>query len=141
MVMREDTAHFRTSPARQRDQIPLIGMAQAGQQVDFEDVVDWEELIRIPNDDPKAIAIRVRGDSMEPLIHERDIVIVAPSYPPSNGKPVVARTKAGVVVKFYRMLPGDRIELASANEIYKPITVQLRDLVWIYPVTTIIHFT
>lgn len=120
--------------------IPRIGWAQAGAAtVDFSDVVQWDDFVTVPTDDPKAIAITVRGESMSPEIVDGDIVIVAPSHPPITGKPVVARTTQGVMLKIFRRNGAD-FELRSVNPDYNPIHAKAADVLWIYPVTAVIHF-
>jgi SOS-response transcriptional repressor LexA len=121
--------------------IPRIGWAQAGAaMVDFADVVQWEDFVTVPTDDPKAIAITVRGESMSPEIVDGDIVVVAPSHPPITGKPVVARTTQGVMLKKYHRTR-DGYELRSVHPDHPPIPVRNEDVHWIYPVTAVIHFT
>jgi phage repressor protein C with HTH and peptisase S24 domain len=121
--------------------IPLIEWAQAGHEIDFEDVVDARDFISLPSDDPKAVAIRVRGDSMAPEILDGDIVVVAPSHPCLSGKPVVVRTVAAVMLRNYRWSGHDHHELVSTNEIYPTIVLATHELVWMYPVGAIIHFS
>jgi SOS-response transcriptional repressor LexA len=119
--------------------VPVIGWAQAGEAVAFEDVVDWDAVVSVETSDPKSIAIRVKGDSMTPLIAEGDIVVVSPSDQPVNEKYVVAKLAGdGVVCKQFRRLSPARYELRSMNQFYQPLIVEVTDVVWIYPVTQLI---
>lgn len=119
--------------------IPVIGMARAGALVEYEDVVDYDAAVSIAVRNPKAFAIVVQGDSMQPLINEGDLVVVCPGDRPVNEKYVVARLKSGgVVCKQFRRLSEQEYELRSLNPFYSPIRVLAADLVWIYPVANLI---
>ncbi len=119
--------------------VPLVGWTQAGEAVAFEDVVDWDNVVSVPTNNPKAIAILVKGDSMMPLIAEGDIVVVSPGDEPANEKYVVAKLRGdGIVCKQFRRLTPARYELRSMNQFYQPLIVEARDVVWIYPVVQLI---
>jgi phage repressor protein C with HTH and peptisase S24 domain len=139
-ILREEPGEPARPAHRPPRMIPRIGWAQAGAAgVDFADVVEWEEFVRVPVEDPKAIAITVRGDSMEPEIVAGDIVIVAPSHPLVNGKPAVIRTTRAVMLKNARR-EKDAFELRSVNPEHATIRVKLAEVLWIYPVAAVIHF-
>lgn len=70
--------------------IPLINKVSAGYPADFTDkgypVGIADEYVSIPDvDDPNAFAVTVVGDSMEPRLHEGDVLIISPAEPISNG--------------------------------------------------------
>jgi SOS-response transcriptional repressor LexA len=114
--------------------IPLISMAQAGDLVEFEDVYDYEGVIAYAGKDPRAIAVRIRGESMAPDYGEGTIAILYPSFKPQNENLVVAKLRDGSVL-FKRLQIGDgEVILHSINPNYKPMRYAERDLVWIYPV-------
>jgi len=121
--------------------IPVVGWAQAGEAVDFEDIVEWDDMLTIEISDPKAIAVRVRGDSMSPRIEEGDIVVLACSSRPHSGDTVVARLKdEGVVIKRFQIIdPKQQLyRLISLNEIYAPLERTEDQFVWLYPVDQLI---
>lgn len=119
--------------------VPVIGWAQAGAAVVWEDVVDWDNVVSVEINDPKAIAIRVKGDSMTPLISDGDLVVVSPMEDPVNERYVVAKLAGdGVVCKQYRKMADGSVELRSLNPFYAPIVCELRDVVWMYPVARLI---
>lgn len=114
--------------------IPLISMAQAGDLIEFEDVYDYEGVIAYAGKDPRAIAVRIRGESMSPDYAEGTIAILYPSFKPKNDNLVVAKLRDGSVL-FKRLQIGDgEVVFHSINPNYKPMRYAERDLVWIYPV-------
>ncbi len=77
--------------------IPLIGLAQAGDQGFFDDGGypvggGWDEVSLPEIGDPNAYALEISGDSMEPVFRHGDMVIVSPAAPIRRGDRVVART-------------------------------------------------
>ena len=70
--------------------IPLINKVSAGYPSDFTDkgypVGIADEYVGMPDvDDPNAFAVTVVGDSMEPRLHEGDVLIISPAEPVANG--------------------------------------------------------
>jgi phage repressor protein C with HTH and peptisase S24 domain/transcriptional regulator with XRE-family HTH domain len=119
--------------------IPVIGWAQAGELVEYEDVVDQDRVVHIEVRNPRAFAIVINGDSMQPLIAAGDLVVVCPGDRPVNERFVVARLKSGgVVCKQFRRLSEKEYELHSLNSLYPPIRVLATDVVWMYPVANLI---
>jgi len=123
--------------------VPLIGWTQAGEAIDFEDVVDWETLdfVSVEINDPRAIAVRVRGDSMAPEIVEGDIVVLACSDRAEDENTVCARLRdEGVVLKRLKIVdPAARLfRLVSVNPAYLPMDRTEDQFLWIYPVDQII---
>ena len=102
---------------------PLVDLAAAagvGREL-------WDEpcaeLIAIPDDLPRAryLALRVAGDSMTPLLHAGDRVLVKVGARPVRDAVVVARRPDdGYVIKRVSHLAPDAIELASLNPDYPP---------------------
>ncbi|MCC7477056.1 LexA family transcriptional regulator [bacterium] len=75
--------------------------------------------------DPGAYALRVRGDSMLPLLAEGDIVVVSPRAAVFEGCIVAARVDPdGDVVKQYRRLPDGRVQLVPLNSAYPLVTLR-----------------
>lgn len=119
--------------------VPIIGWAKAGEAMHFEDIVDWENAVTVPTNDPKAFAISVKGDSMSPLIGEGDYVVVSPSSEPANEKYVVAHLRSqGMVCKQLRKLSAVRFEFRSLNPFYAPFECGVEDIVWMYPIAHLI---
>lgn len=123
--------------------IPLISWAHAGRSLegDFSDVVNWEQRVPTPVKDPHAIAVQIRGDSMEPRISEGDTVILMCSVRAQTGDIVVARLKnGGVICKLFHLRgrTGRKFVLTSYNPAYPPTEHEEDDFFWIYPVHSVI---
>lgn len=70
--------------------IPLINKVAAGYPSDFTDkgypVGIADEYVSVPDiDDTNAFAVSVVGDSMEPRLHEGDVLIISPGEPVGQG--------------------------------------------------------
>ena len=71
--------------------------------------------------------IKVRGDSMEPVLCNNDNILVNHAKrQPSNGLFVV-RIGGELVVKYTQIMPGGKLLLKSANEIYDPFELDLAE--------------
>ena len=75
--------------------------------------------------DPGCYALRVVGDSMQPLLQPGDLVVVSPAAQPIDGAIVAAYLEPdGDVIKRYRVLPGGELRLEPLNPDYPTITLQ-----------------
>lgn len=71
--------------------------------------------------------IKVRGDSMEPVLCNNDNILVNHAKrQPSNGLFVV-RIGGELVVKYTQIMPGGKLLLKSTNEIYDPFELDLAE--------------
>lgn len=87
---------------------------------------DCDAVVPLPPDVPRGqyLALRVAGDSMEPLMHAGDTVLVKLHAAASEGDVVVARDpEHGYVVKTLGPTTRRGIELRSLNPAYPPMTV------------------
>ena len=94
--------------------IPVLGAVRAGIPIDaIEEVEDWEEIdTRQPQfRSGTFFALRVTGDSMEPTIHDGDIVIV-------RQQPRVENGEIGIVT-----LNGETATVKEVKESSKGITL------------------
>lgn len=114
--------------------IPLISMAQAGELVEFDDVYDYEGVLAYDGKDPRAFAVRIRGDSMAPQYSEGTIAICYPSHKPKNDNLVIAKLRDGSVLFKRLQIATGEVIFHSMNPNYQPLRYPERDLVWIYPV-------
>lgn len=114
--------------------IPLISMAQAGELIEFDDVYDYEGVLAYDGKDPRAFAVRIRGDSMAPQYGEGTIAICYPSFKPKNDNLVVAKLRDGSVLFKRAQFGAGEVIFHSMNPNYQPMRYPERDLVWIYPV-------
>ena len=119
--------------------VPLVSWAQAGQAVDYEELpVSWQKRVHTSVTDPKAFAVRIAGDSMEPRYHEGDVAFLEPSRPARQHDTVIARLKdEGVVFKIYSRT-GDAIRFSSYNPAYLPFEVTADEVAWVFPVHSVL---
>lgn len=71
---------------------------------------------------PHYYLVRAENDSMEPMIHDGDLVVVEPLSNPDNGNIVVAIHNDGAKIKKL-YLKDDTMVLQSLNPKYEPIVV------------------
>lgn len=102
--------------------IPIIGKVAAGLSCYAEDYLEGYELAasEMIHSGFDYVYLRVRGDSMQPLIVENDLVLVRCQDVVDNGTygVVIIDGEDGVVKKVY--MYRDRIELISENPYYPP---------------------
>lgn len=104
--------------------VPDLAIA-AGAGAELWDV-ECSRAVDVPQDLPRGeyLALEVAGDSMEPLIHPGDMVLVRVEQRVTPGTVVVARDpEHGYVVKAVGDLTSDEIELRSLNPRFSPIKV------------------
>lgn len=127
-----DLAHDATGPRT----IPLLGMAQAGQDGFFDDAglpvgEGWEQT-ELPRPSDSLLSLRINGDSMAPLYREGDRVIVdREASDVRRGDRVVVRTTGGeTLAKEVAALTAKVVTLASVNPAYPPRAVPRPEIVW-----------
>ncbi len=122
---------------RMRTCIPLIGLARAGADGYFDDGgypvgSGWDEITCPGIADENAYALRIVGDSMEPVYREGDVIVVSPNSTVRRGDRVVARLTDGeVMVKILARRTPEECEFRSFNPDYPPRVVPTRDVMWI----------
>lgn len=132
-------SEFGGDPVRE---VPLISWTHAGEAATYEAMPKhWHGRVATTSTDPRAFAVTVEGDSMEPKFFAGDRVICEPSQEPRNGKPVVAKyADDAVQLRIYHKLPDGRIRLASLRpEIYPTFDHQPSAFNWIYPVRELVR--
>ncbi len=110
--------------------VPVINKVAAGYPSDFNDL-DYpvgvaDDYVRCPDvHDPNAFAVRVVGDSMEPVFREGDIVIFSPAAEVHNGDDCFVRFAMPHETAFKRVFfePDDKVRLQPRNEKYSPMIV------------------
>ena len=130
--LRERAASIRATlahavPAASRERcatiLDLAVAAGAGRELWDEPCDRWLEL---PDDVPTAryVALRVAGDSMAPVLDEREVILIQLDAAPRVDDLVVARLPdQGHVVKRVASMKGSTMELASFNPEYESIFV------------------
>jgi phage repressor protein C with HTH and peptisase S24 domain len=116
--------------------VPLLGMAQAGQDGYFDDaglpVGDGWEQTDLPRPKDSLLSLRIVGDSMDPLYREGDRIIVdREATDVRKGDRVVVRTTGGeTLAKEIGALTAQVVTLTSANPAYGPRTLARNEIVW-----------
>ena len=108
---------------RHAPSVELSVAAGAGRELWDEPCDRW---IPLPEGTPdgKYVALRVTGDSMVPLLHDGDTILVKLGEELAPDAVVVARVPdGGYVVKRVGGFAGSRVELASLNPDYPPIVI------------------
>ena len=116
--------------------IPLLGLAQAGQDGFFDDAglpvgEGWEQTA-LPRLSDTLFSLRINGDSMAPLYRAGDQVIVDRAATDiRRGDRVVVRTTSGeTLAKEITSLTARQVVLASINPDYPPRTLARADIAW-----------
>ena len=116
--------------------VPMLGMAQAGQDGFFDDaglpVGDGWEQTELPRPKETLLSMRITGDSMAPVYREGDRIIVdRDASDVRKGDRVVVRTTGGeTLAKEVAGLTAKAVTLASINPAYEPRVVARKDIVW-----------
>lgn len=116
--------------------VPMLGLAQAGQDGFFDDaglpIGDGWEQTDLPRPKETLLSLRVTGDSMAPVYREGDRIIVdREASDVRKGDRVVVRTTGGeTLAKEIAGLSAKAVTLASINPAYEPRTVARKDIVW-----------
>ena len=111
---------------RQGASLPWVQLATAagsGRELWDEECDTW---VALPDGLPGGsyVALNVKGESMQPLLHDGDVVLVNMGASPSRGDIVLARTENGYVVKRLARISRTGVILESLNPQFEPITVR-----------------
>ncbi len=117
--------------------IPVIGLAQAGDDGFFDDAGfpvggGWDD-VRVPGvRDENIYALEIAGDSMAPVLRAGDRVLVAPNEPVRRGDRVVVKTIDGeVMAKELHRKTAHKIELISLNPEYEDRILSMKEVQWV----------
>ena len=116
--------------------VPLLGLAQAGQDGFFDDaglpIGDGWDQTELPRPKDTLFSLKIVGDSMAPLYREGDRVIVDQEETRvRRGDRVVARLSTGeTVAKEIASLTARTVTLSSINPDYPPRIVPRSDIEW-----------
>lgn len=130
----------RSSSARM---IPVVSLTAAGRPLAaFDDFPTGGgyEYVDCPSDisDENAFALKILGDSMEPVIPDGSTIIIAPNMMPREGKPVVVKLESGDVTCKNFQRRGDQVILTPFNHAHEVQIFSVRELQWIYPVIKVV---
>lgn len=79
--------------------------------------------------DPRAYALRIKGDSMHPRYRAGEFVVVTPSIEAQSGRDVVVKLHNGkCLLKELGWKRDDEVQLRSINNGYEPMTIPLDEI-------------
>jgi len=117
--------------------IPLIGLAQAGDDGFFDDAgfpvgASWEDICPPGIQGENIYALEISGDSMSPVLRGGDKVLVAPNETVRRGDRVVVKTLDGeIMAKELERMNAAEIKLISLNPDYEDRVLDRKDVQWI----------
>jgi phage repressor protein C with HTH and peptisase S24 domain len=123
--------------ARSVPSVPLLGFAQAGSGVHFDDGglptgKGWDEVALPSVSDEHAYALEISGDAMKPAYRDGDVIVVSPGTPIRRGDRVVVKTSSGeVIVKELKRRTAKALELQSLNPSHVDRTLAAGEVDWI----------
>ncbi len=133
----DDFAGLASDNRRRGPAIPVIGLAQAGNEGYFDDAGfpvggSWDD-VRVPGlQDENIYALEINGDSMSPVLRHGDRVLVAPNQTVRRGDRVVVKTIDGeVMAKELHKMSAHKVELISLNPDYDDRILSRRNIQWI----------
>lgn len=104
-------------------QIPVLGSVPAGIPIEaIQDILDYEEISGELARSGEFIALRIKGDSMEPKFSEGDVVIIRRQEQVENGEIAIVMVNGNdaTVKKFYKTDAG--VTLIGTNPSFTPLT-------------------
>ncbi len=108
-------------------QIPVLGWVQAGKFAPSEtgDIgpLNADDFVYSDTKGRNLFALEVKNDSMEPLFHQGDLIIVNPNLKAKSGDYVIVRVKGEGEVTFKKLLIKDR------HIILKPLNLKYDDII------------
>lgn len=104
-------------------QVPVLGSVPAGIPIEaIQDILDYEEISGELARSGEFIALRIKGDSMEPKFSEGDVVIIRRQEQVENGEIAIVMINGNdaTVKKFYKTDAG--VTLIGTNPSFTPLT-------------------
>lgn len=103
--------------------VPVLGSVPAGIPIEaIQDILDYEEISAELARSGEFIALRIKGDSMEPKFSEGDVVIIRRQEQVENGEIAIVMVNGNdaTVKKFYKTDAG--VTLIGTNPSFTPLT-------------------
>ncbi len=76
--------------------------------------------------DPRDLSVlSVKGDSMEGILNDRDVILVNHADRQPTSGLYVLRLDEDLIVKRVQKLPGSKLKILSANEVYEPFVIDM----------------
>jgi phage repressor protein C with HTH and peptisase S24 domain len=101
--------------------IPVVGTAKLGDHGMFVELEyptgTGDGIVPFPSLDPRAYAVRCKGDSMSPRIQHGEFAVIEPGTEPHPGDEVLVKAVDGrVMIKRLKYLRDGRVHLESVND-------------------------
>lgn len=106
------------SPMPDMDTVPLVGRIACGEPITAEE--NLEGYVSVPSAWRATFTLQCEGDSMEPTIHDGDLVAIRKDVRIENGQIAAVRIGDEATLK-HLYLHGDYIELRPENPTYASI--------------------
>ena len=106
------------SPLPEMESVPLVGQIACGQPITAEE--NLEGYVSIPAEWHATFTLMCKGDSMEPTIHDGDLVAIRKDVEVENGEIAAVRIEDEATLK-HVYLHADYIELRPENPAYSSI--------------------
>ena len=102
--------------------IPVYGEIAAGIPIEaIENIIDYEEISNEMAATGEFIALRIKGDSMEPRIKEGDVVIIRRQVTIENGEIAAVMVNGDSATLKYIIREDNGLWLISSNQAYPPV--------------------
>lgn len=105
-------------PLPEMESVPLVGQIACGQPITAEE--NLEGYVSIPAEWHATFTLMCKGDSMEPTIHDGDLVAIRKDVEVENGEIAAVRIEDEATLK-HVYLHSDYIELRPENPAYSSI--------------------
>lgn len=124
-----DLEHKPISAKKKGVKIPVLGRVQAGIPIEaIEEVLDYEEITEAMARTGEFFGLQIKGDSMEPLLYEKDVIIVKKQPDAESGAIVVVIINGNdATVKKLKKVDNS-LMLISINPKYEPMLFNEKDI-------------
>ena len=116
--MSDDSIPPGFEPLPEMESVPLVGRIACGQPITAEE--NLEGYVSIPAAWHATFTLQCRGDSMEPTIHDGDLVAIRKDVQVENGQIAAVRIGDEATLKHLYLYP-DKVVLQPENPCYEPI--------------------
>ena len=116
--MSDDSVPPGFEPLPEMESVPLVGRIACGQPITAEE--NLEGYVSIPAEWHATFTLMCKGDSMEPTIHDGDLVAIRKDVQVENGQIAAVRIGDEATLKHLYLYP-DKVVLQPENPCYEPI--------------------
>lgn len=116
--MADDSVPPGFEPLPEMESVPLVGRIACGQPITAEE--NLEGYVSIPAAWHATFTLQCRGDSMEPTIHDGDLVAIRKDVQVENGQIAAVRIGDEATLKHLYLYP-EKVVLQPENPCYEPI--------------------